>query len=92
MVPCVLQKAKVDREIQHKSKKKEIEAKGLVEKCTEELGGFTLSGLPKEVVCAQSCPTLCDPTACSPPGSSVHGIFQARTLEWVAISSFRGSS
>ena len=35
---------------------------------------------------AQSCPTLCDPTDCSPPGSSVHEIFQARVLEWVAIS------
>ena len=34
----------------------------------------------------QSCPTLCDPIDSSPPGSSVHGIFQARTLEWVAIS------
>ena len=34
----------------------------------------------------QSCPTLCDPMDCSPPGSSVHGILQARTLEWVAIS------
>ena len=30
-----------------------------------------------------SCPTLCDPVDCSPPGSSVHGILQARTLEWV---------
>ena len=38
---------------------------------------------------ALSCPTLCDPTDCSPPGSSVHGIFQARILEWVAISSSR---
>ena len=35
---------------------------------------------------AQSCPTLCDPVDCSPPGSSVHGILQARILEWVAIS------
>ena len=35
---------------------------------------------------AQSCLTLCDPVDCSPPDSSVHGIFQARTLEWVAIS------
>ena len=35
---------------------------------------------------AQSCPTLCDPTDCSPPGSSVHGISQARILEWVATS------
>ena len=36
---------------------------------------------------AQSCPTLCGPTDCSPPGSSVHEIFQARRLERVAISS-----
>ena len=34
----------------------------------------------------QSCPTLCDPIDCSPPGSSVHGIFQARVLEWGAIA------
>ena len=34
---------------------------------------------------AQSCPTLCDPMNCRPPGSSVHGIFQARVLEWGAI-------
>ena len=34
----------------------------------------------------QSCPTLCDPTDGSPAGSSIHGILQARTLEWVAIS------
>ena len=33
----------------------------------------------------QSCLTLCDPMDCSPPGFSVHGILQARTLEWVAI-------
>ena len=38
------------------------------------------------------CPTLCDPMDCSPPGSSVHGILQARILEWGAISSSRGSS
>ena len=41
---------------------------------------------------AQSCPTLCNPMVCSLPGSSVHGIFQARVLEWVAISFSRGSS
>ena len=35
---------------------------------------------------AHSCPTLCDPMNCSLPGSSVHEIFQARILEWVAIS------
>ena len=40
----------------------------------------------------QSCLTLCDPVDYSPPGSSVHGILQARILEWVAMSSSRGSS
>ena len=40
---------------------------------------------------AQSCPTLWDPVDCSPPGSSIHGIPQARILEWVAISFSRGS-
>ena len=40
----------------------------------------------------QSCPTLCGPMNCSPPGSSVHGIFLARILEWIAISFSRGSS
>ena len=40
----------------------------------------------------QSGPTLSDPMDCSPPGSSVHGILQARILEWVAISFFRESS
>ena len=43
------------------------------------------------VLVTQSCPTLCNPMDCSPPGSSVHGIFQARLLEWVAISFSRGS-
>ena len=40
----------------------------------------------------QTCPTLCDPMDCSPPGSSVHGILQARILEWVAVPSSWGSS
>ena len=40
----------------------------------------------------QSCPTLCDPMDGSPLGSSVHGILQARILEWVAMPSHRGSS
>ena len=40
----------------------------------------------------QSCPTLCDPMDCGLPGSSVHGIFQARILEWVTISFSRRSS
>ena len=53
------------------------------------------SGLPlpspwSEV--AQSCPTLCDPMDCSLLRSSIHGIFQARVLEWGAVSFSRGSS
>ena len=40
----------------------------------------------------QSCLTLCDPMDCSSPGSSVHGILQVRILEWVAMTSSRGSS
>ena len=40
----------------------------------------------------QSCLTVCDPVHCSPPGSSIHGVLQARILEWVAVSFSRGSS
>ena len=42
--------------------------------------------LESESEVSQSCPTLCDPMDCSPPGSSIHGIFQARVLEWGAIA------
>ena len=45
-----------------------------------------------KVLTVHSCPTLCDPMDCSPPGSSVHGILQARILEWVAIPFSRASS
>ena len=45
-----------------------------------------------EVLVTQLCPTLCDLMDCSPPGSSVRGILQARILEWVAVPSSRGSS
>ena len=38
----------------------------------------------------QSCPTVCDPVDCSPPGSSLHGILQARVLEWVVASLLQG--
>ena len=38
----------------------------------------------------QSCPTLCDPVGYNPPGSSVHGILQARVLEWVAMLPLQG--
>ena len=44
------------------------------------------------VLDAQSCLTLCDSMDCSLPGSSVHGILQARILEWVAMPFSRGSS
>ena len=48
--------------------------------------------LKVKVLVAQLCLTLCNPMDCSPPDSSVHEIFQARILEWVAISFSRGSS
>ena len=61
------------------------------------LQGFT-SGLKGQVVLllccylvAKLCPTFCDSINSSPSGSSVHGVLQARILEWVAISSSRGS-
>ena len=63
---------------------------------TCELFTLTLSGpLIYSVcvcVCAQSCLTLCSSRDCSSPGSSIHGILQARILEWVAIPFSRGSS
>ena len=48
--------------------------------------------LKVKVLVAQLCPTRCDPVDCSPPGSSVRGILQARILEWVAIPFSRGFS
>ena len=71
---------------------------------TEEPGGLQSMGhkesdtteatehIESEHVSTQSCHTLCDPIDCSPPGSSVHGILQARILDWVAIPFSRGSS
>ena len=50
----------------------------------KDRNGMDLTESESEV--AQSCLTLCDPMDCSPPGSSVHGIFQARVLEWGAIA------
>ena len=52
---------------------------------------YTTAGKTVKVK-VKSCPTLCDPVDCNPPGSSIHGILQARILEWVAISFSRGSS
>ena len=54
---------------------------------------FSKTNLLKSILrSAQLCPTLWDPVDCSLPGSSVHGILQARILEWVAISPSRGYS
>ena len=47
---------------------------------------FQCMKVKSESEASQSCPTLCDPMDYSPPGSSVHGIFQARSLEWGAIA------
>ena len=52
---------------------------------TRDPASFAPSPLQVSEV-AQSCPTLCDPVDCSLPGFSVHGILQARILEWVTIS------
>ena len=62
-----------------------------VEHCTKE---FALDPKGHVYVLAKSlqlCPTLSNPMDCSPPGFSVHGILQARILEWVAVSFSRGS-
>ena len=48
--------------------------------------------IKEKVLVTQLCPTLCDPMDCSPPGSTVHGIFQARIMEWVTIPFSGGSS
>ena len=54
--------------------------------------GHDWSDLAVAVAVSKSCPTLCGPMDCSPPGSSVHRISQARILQWVAISFSGGSS
>ena len=59
---------------------------------SEEALQIAVNRRESESEVAQLCPTLCDPMDCSPPGSSIHGILQARILEWVAISFSRGSS
>ena len=53
---------------------------------------YTFYSILYALVHTQSCLTLCDPVDCGPPGSSGHGIFQARILEWATIFSSRGSS
>ena len=57
-------------------------------KCFININSFnSYKNLEADTLCAQSCLTLCDPMDCSLLVSSVHGIFQARILEWVAIPS-----
>ena len=66
-----------------------------VSRVTSRLSAGLCESLFLRPSCVQSrsrLPTLCDPMDCSPPDSSVHGIFQARILKWVAISFSRGSS
>ena len=67
-----------------------LEAQSLNHWITREIP--QLFHLEREREVAQSCPTLCDPMDCSLPGSTVHGIFQAIVLEWIAISFSKGSS
>ena len=59
--------------------------------CTAKWLSYTYK-VKVKVKSLKSRQTLCDPMDCSPPGSSIHGILQTRTLEWVAISFSRGSS
>ena len=59
----------------------DMERLGELNKCN-----ITIRQVKELAKSLQSCPTLCDPGDCSLPGSSVHGIFQARVLEWVAIA------
>ena len=58
----------------------------VVEKAEEPKIKLPTSAATATAKSLQSCPTLCDPVDCSLPGSSVHGIFQARVLEWGAIA------
>ena len=72
-----------------------LRAVGLTQVVPETLGEPRIPflwGLLYLVLVTQSCLTLCNPMDCSASGSSVHGIFQAKIQEWVAISSSKGSS
>ena len=68
------------------------EGVGAVGSATRPWGKPSQAKKVKVLVIVQSRPTLCNSMDCSPPGSSIHRISQARILEWVAISSSRGSS
>ena len=76
------------RDQDHAQEKEMQKAKWL----SEEALQIAVNRRESESEVAQSCPTLWDPMDCSPPGFSIHGILQARILEWVAISFSRESS
>ena len=63
-----------------------------VNKPTEAVSGKVFATVLYCCLVTESCPAVCDPMDCSPPGSSVHGILQESVLEWVARPSSRGSS
>ena len=67
------------------------ELKTITHKRQDQICHLELNGLKVKVFVAQLCPTLCNSVDCSLPGFSVHGISQARILEWTAISYSRGS-
>ena len=72
-----------------------IESSTGLELAAPGISGSQGGGVLHGYVCAQSlqsCLILCDPMVCSLPGSSIHGILQARILEWVALPASRGSS
>ena len=55
--------------------------------CTKKLEGFIIHKMKVKMLVAQLCPALCDPMDYSPSVSSIHGIFQARILAWIAMPS-----
>ena len=76
------------KEIEENNRMRKI--RDLFKKIRDTKGTFQAKESESEV--PQSCPTLCNPVDCSLPGSSLHGILQARILKWVAISFSRLSS
>ena len=72
---------------------KDIRGSMIIQLIQENAGGYSAvkTGLKVKVLVAQLCLTLCDPMDCRPSSPSVHGILQARILEWVAIPFSRGS-
>ena len=87
-----MQKLKRDSSQKEGSESASISLLGM---CVWFIHSVTLYRASTMVCCclvSQLCPTLCDPMDCRPLGSSIHGISQARILEWVAISFSRGAS